>query len=276
MYRNRFFIIKAVTNIHVGSGEQTFSVVDNMVQRDPVTQMPMIQSSSLKGALRDFALMCRDAGKIDHDVVNRIFGYEGEGASTPGEFRFMQANLLALPVRSNQRPFYLAVTQEIIRDLVSLANVLNVNIATQTPDVCLNDNLAYITDEDVTDIQVEDFDCQPLNVSKAIRKLFNYEHIALFNDKTFKQITCILPVIARNKLGKDGTSENLFYEEVIPRQSLFGFFIGMPELKKDEQNSAVIDGFEQFIELMCKDVVQIGANASIGYGLSEIREVSNE
>jgi len=211
MYRNRFFIIKAVTNMHVGSGEQTFSVVDNMVQRDAVTQMPMIQASSLKGALRDFALMCRDAGKIDNDFVNRIFGYEGEGASTPGEFRFLQANLLALPVRSNQRPFYLAVTQEIIRDLESLADVLNVNIAAQTSDAILNDNLAYITDEDVTDIQVEDFDCQAAKGSDDIKKLFGYGHIALFNDKTFKQITQILPVMARNKLGKDGTSENQFY-----------------------------------------------------------------
>ena len=50
----KFFKIEAISNLHVGNGEINYGLIDNLIQRDPVTELPNINSSSLKGALREF------------------------------------------------------------------------------------------------------------------------------------------------------------------------------------------------------------------------------
>jgi Uncharacterized protein predicted to be involved in DNA repair (RAMP superfamily) len=60
-----------------------------------------------------------------------------------------------------------------------------------------------------------------------------------------------LPIIARNVL-ENGESKNLWYEQVIPAETIFYTFIQSP--------SGVLEN-----ELDDK-IVQIGANATIGYG----------
>ncbi len=279
MFSNRFFIIKALTNMHVGSGERSFSVVDNMVQRDEITELPMIHGSSLKGAIRDFAENYCKSEELSAPVFRTIFGDDGkDGAkkTSPGEFRFLHADLLALPVRSNKQPFYLATTMSILNNIISLANTLGAKPAIPLPKVShpeADKRIAYVTDENTGDLLIEDFECKPCEALKnnAFKTLLDYEHIALFTDETFKSLTSVLPVIARNKIGDDGTSENLFYEEVVPRQSLFAFFIAIPD-EKVQENKDIQKGFNDFIELLTNENVQIGANASIGYGLTKIRE----
>ena len=53
MYNNKAYIIKTKTNLHAGSGDTNFGIVDNQVQRDTISNIPVINSSSLKGAIRD-------------------------------------------------------------------------------------------------------------------------------------------------------------------------------------------------------------------------------
>jgi len=43
-----------LTNLHVGSGDINYNIVDNEVERDPVTGLPMIHASGVKGALREY------------------------------------------------------------------------------------------------------------------------------------------------------------------------------------------------------------------------------
>ena len=50
---SHFYAVKCLTNLHMGSGDTNFNIVDNEVQKDPVTQMPIMHSSGIKGALRD-------------------------------------------------------------------------------------------------------------------------------------------------------------------------------------------------------------------------------
>jgi len=71
-----------------------------------------------------------------------------------------------------------------------------------------------------------------------------------------------LPVIARNKL-EDGKSENLWYEEVVPAESRFVFFVSY-------DNEEI---FKEFDEIIQKELIQIGANGSIGYGFCKITKV---
>ena len=53
-YTKQCFKITAKTNMHVGSGDTNYGIIDKLVQRDVLSNLPMIHSSSLKGALREF------------------------------------------------------------------------------------------------------------------------------------------------------------------------------------------------------------------------------
>jgi CRISPR-associated protein Cmr4 len=42
------YLIQCITNLHVGSGDATYGIVDKLVQRDAVYSYPTIHSSSLE------------------------------------------------------------------------------------------------------------------------------------------------------------------------------------------------------------------------------------
>lgn len=75
--------IETISNLHVGSGEANEGVIDNLIQRDAITDLPVIHSSSLKGALREHFKTSK--------VVKYIFGSEANDTSCreAGAFRFL-------------------------------------------------------------------------------------------------------------------------------------------------------------------------------------------
>ena len=48
------FVLNFQTNLHAGSGDANYGIIDKLVQREPATNRPIIHSSSLKGALREY------------------------------------------------------------------------------------------------------------------------------------------------------------------------------------------------------------------------------
>ncbi|MCW7999955.1 hypothetical protein CFK35_19015, partial [Clostridium sp. cpc1] len=82
----------------------------------------------------------------------------------------------------------------------------------------------------------------------------------------FYEIIRELPIIARNKLN-DGESENLWYEEVVPRETRFYF--GTILSKKAPKE------YEDIFDKITEDFVQIGGNATIGYGYCDIKSILN-
>jgi CRISPR-associated protein Cmr4 len=84
------------------------------------------------------------------------------------------------------------------------------------------------------------------------------------NNKDFREICddYHLPLIARNCL-ENGRSTNLWHEQVVPRESRFYFFLLKPHHSKYE------------LEFKKGDPVQIGGNASIGYGFTQIEKVAD-
>jgi CRISPR-associated protein Cmr4 len=68
-----------------------------------------------------------------------------------------------------------------------------------------------------------------------------------------------LHVIARNNL-ENGKSVNLWYEEVVPRQALFYTVIQHP-------NDVLVNKIKE------TSLIQIGANATIGYGQCEFKQI---
>ncbi|KGN88529.1 type III-B CRISPR module RAMP protein Cmr4 [Porphyromonas gulae] len=184
------YIIRCLTNMHVGKGDATYEVVDKCVQRDVTTGVPCIYSSSLKGALRQFF------SKQGFTELDYVFGADvnrdkknnsnenNEEEHSIGNFTFFQANLLAYPVQTTQEgATYILKTNKTLQEpITELANLLSA----------------------------------PSNIEALLPKGIEKD----LSNEALEQ----LPVIARNKL-ENGKSENLWYEEVVPAKSRFVFFV---------------------------------------------------
>ncbi|MFR6202929.1 MAG: type III-B CRISPR module RAMP protein Cmr4 [Bacteroides fragilis] len=109
----RMYVINTLSNMHVGSGEVNYGVIDNLIQRDSVTNLPNINSSGLKGAIREYF-------KENENLVRELFGSAPKDEKTlPGKVRFFEANLLSMPVRSDKVPFLMATSDEVLQELIT-------------------------------------------------------------------------------------------------------------------------------------------------------------
>ena len=137
------------------------------------------------------------------------------GVSAKGQAIFYDAQLLYLPVQTDNL-FDYATCQGVIDIMNNRRKMFELN---ETPVFELNGR----------EVQTMD--------SKEFSELCN-------NDN--------LPIIARNALG---VNTNLWYEQVVPSETIFYAII-------QEPNSALKD-------CMNGKIIQIGANATIGYGYCE-------
>jgi CRISPR-associated protein Cmr4 len=248
------YLITCLTNLHVGAEGVNYGVVDNLVQRDTITNIPVINASSLKGALREFF---KNEWKENNDKLNYIFGPDStrnnsSGKEGIGNYKFFEARLLSLPMRSDVKPFYNVTTIDLLDNINSLYKAFkNKNLIDKTGFSDIKESSVRVKLEDWFTVAKTDF---PEN--KWIG-----ENIATFDTDTFKKVVKSLPVIARNKLD-NGESKNLWYEEVVPRESRFVFLVS----KTDEYQV-------KFDELIEDNVIQIGGNASVGYGFCKINKI---
>ena len=272
-YRKELYIITAKTNMHVGSGEESYGLVDNQVQRDVLSRLPNINASGLKGALREhFSHVWGN----NSERITEIFGSDSFVKSEmhrAGKFRFFNGSLLSLPVRSNVRPFFRAVSPEVIKELMG-----NLEAFGYDDEFKLKESLEQLS-------KLEPVEKQPLIFSRdegavleefrfkavtADKNKFDYSllkkievitgaPLALMHDSDFKDMCSNfnLPLIARNHL-ENGRSQNLWHEQVVPRETKFYFLL----LKPGNCNYD--------LEFSPGEPVQIGANASIGYGFCQV------
>lgn len=260
--------IEAISNLHAGSGEANEGVIDNLVQRDSVTGLPIVNASSLKGALREHF-----KGQ-DTRLIEYVFGSEvnDKQKHQAGAYRFFDARLLAIPVRSDKVPYLMATSSLVLRDYLRDRMLFGLPVAEnlqqwvqQTPDVAWVDNARY------KDARIEDLEGQA-TYNKSLDGLSGFIGSGndigsvLLPDSDFKMLcdNGHLPVFARNYLN-DGQSENLWYEQVLPRFSRLYFTVLVP----DEDTY-----FSQFNAHIIRSLVQIGANATVGYGYCRLTDIS--
>lgn len=209
------WLIEALTNLHVGNESiVNFSVIDKAIQRDAATQLPCINSSSLKGAIKEFL-----SSRMEQEDVIKIFGSikkDKKAEIRKGSAMFFDANLLALPEPSTKggKLYNMVTCEEVLNAFFEKAKALGAGL---------------------------DKNKGPWQ-SFTKRKTSDFENLC--SDDS-------LPIIARNCL-ENGESVNLWYEQVLPSKSLLGVVI-------QTENETDLDALNG-------KVVQIGANATIGYG----------
>lgn len=262
--------ITCLTNLHVGSGDVNYNIVDNEVERDPVTGDPTINSSGVKGALREHF-----TAVLDHEKVIDIFGQDNKERTDkngktikpdpnkvmPGKYKFFNAGFLARPLRvsDGSSSFILVTTPEILCNFANLMRNLGNNDYDGLSDINVDKDV-FISNS--TGISIEGTPVSPIEglseeQIKLIKSLIG-ESFAITNDLSRYD----LPVLARNFL-ENGISKNLWYEEVVPHESIFYTIIITPE-----KECALDAEFE-------RSVIQFGANASIGYGITRISQIAS-
>lgn len=243
------FKIKCLTNMHVGNGDVNFSIIDNEVERDPVTGFPTINASGVKGALRMFF----ETEKSEKDLINNIFGKSSDNNEeiNAGKIKFFSANMFALPMRASdgKAVYYLVTNQTAIDIFKNLGETLNVSLPLK----------AEAEKNTLNGIEAEG--------KKLIKTVkFDNEEIYIMNKAAdFQDVS--LPVVARNKL-ENGISTQLWYEEIVPHESIFYFFAAVNDC--DEKL------LKMFEEKVNNKVIQFGGNASIGCGFCKVTMIGDK
>ena len=261
-------VLKALTNLHVGSGDINFDIIDNQVQKDEITGLPIIHSSSIKGAFKEHF---ENEGS---NFVKYIFGGDDTNQTDDraGAYSFFEASLLTRPVRSNKRAYYNATAPMCLKKLIDMIKVLKieVNFLDELENFYENikDLKEVIVLDNVQGVILEDEEAKTRSDIKL--NIPFLKNLAIYPDDEFKKLE--LPVIARNKIGEKGVSESLWYEEIVPKESQFFFFIAKPDNMDEEDRKKAHSFDEKFLQK--GEIVQIGANKSIGYGFCEVRRLS--
>jgi CRISPR-associated protein Cmr4 len=286
------YIIETLTNMHVGSGDTHFGVVDNLIQRNPVTKVPVIHSSGIKGALLDYFEQDEEFKK--ENKIKNLFGgkmdtetdeKEKKLSFLPGHLIFFEASLITLPLRSNYKVFYNCTSISVIRSYLSqLKTFAKSNEEINTLDNWFGaltfEGKDFLYFDDEAGKEIEDFTAgrkYTNSMIDVIKKLLdkytkiNLDHLSVFDDTIFARI-CerSIPVVARNQIKSDGTSGNLFYEEVLPRNTYLYCLIGGDKFITDSGEA------KKFFDEVAKAgrIFQFGGNFSIGYGFSKIHPIA--
>lgn len=252
-YKVAFFSITAKSSLHVGAGGENFWIVDNLVQRDPATNLPCIYASSLKGALREymrdylknndpnwvktlFDIFGNDKSDTDltDDEMAKVLGVDKDKIrklNYPGQFRFLQAELLCIPIHKEGHIIHKITCPWLKENFEEKLNLFEIELTSGNTLESL------------------------LNANEEISNEMFCENVDDFH----------LPVIARNHL-EDGTSTNLWYEQILPRETKLFF----PVLYEDDAL------FTAFKDTLVKNPIQIGANASVGYGFCKVELIDTQ
>ena len=237
------WLIVAKTNLHVGNeNTSNYGLIDKAIQRDAVTGLPCINSSSLKGAVNEYA--SQRMGKTLTDIQRKaIFGVDKldkNSETCKGNTAFFDADILALP-RPNDTSLYELVSSEaVLARYCKRLEAFNMNL---TPSQ-LQEKIKSLLEVSQIVTTLPNGDTQTTGCTPAFK---------LCSNKTFADYCSDyeLPIIARNHLD-NGKSANLWYEQVLPRETVFG--------------TLILAADEILTDALSERIVQIGANATVGYG----------
>ena len=269
---SKLIFIHPFTNIHVGSVKNISGKVDNQVQHDVLTGHPIIHSTNLKGAFKE---LMNDYLSVND--IEMIFGKGNDDSSSlynQGQCDFFNAYLLTFPLRSNKVPYFNATSPQLIGDFLDRLEMLGVSKDNKLSDILeklrslvITRNSPMVFDKEYEGAVIEyhyikTIACPSSEIKTDLQKMltdFLGTRLVIFNDEDLSFfLKDKLPVIARN-YSESGQSKSTWYEEVVPRESLFYTIVSSQE------------GMSTFFDTLNNiKQIQIGENSTIGYGYCKI------
>ena len=277
-----FLIVE--TSLHAGSGSD-LGIVDLPIQREKHTDYPKIESSGIKGAIREIFNTQPDLQTLergwnitsvednDHEkAVNLAFGpaTTDQGSIHGGALGFTDARLLLFPVKSVSGVFGWitcpAVLERFKHDLSicepSITFGFSLPQENQTPigsELIVNDS-KIVLEEYTFEVQETDEckeladwiaeNCMPSDkVYQYWREKIQNSLVVLSNDDFRDFVTLSTEVIARIKIDQEtGTVQKgaLWYEEYLPSDSiLYSLALASPIFQKNDDDKGIFQLTEQ-------------------------------
>lgn len=263
--------ILAETNLHPGTG-QVSGVVDLPVAREKTTDYPVIVGSSLKGALKDSVTQHKQNGEADLDI-ERIFGNQERG----GAIAITDGRLLLLPVRSLNSHYKWVTCPYLVERYQRDCGLAGVTIESfglqsfseikEAEAVAAGKDRLYLED---AHFEITESNMAPL--ADAFKPLIKHSSV---NERLADNLVVIsnhefsffaryaLSVTARNQLDNNKISQNLWYEETIPPDTLF-YTLLIARPGEDIYLSSMVQLFKE------QPYLQIGGNETVGQGWSTV------
>ena len=256
----------AETFIHPGAG-QSGGAIDLPVAREAATSYPFIAGSGLKGALRDAA-----KGEIAADERDRIFGERDRA----GVLLVSDARLLLLPVRSLTGAYRWATCPHLLERLAR--DLRRAGIGDAPGSMPHVEPYRYLQTSEAGDdgtlyLEERSFDSMPLadTLNDWISAIGNLMADPGARGRLARQLVLLcdhdfawfarngLAVQARNVLDEHKRSQNLWYEETLPPDTLMYTMLAERESGAGAA-SAIRTAFGQ------RPYLQVGGNETIGQG----------
>jgi len=250
--------IDCLTNLHIGSGDLSYSVIDNEVEKDPVTEYPLIPSSSLKGALREHFKELSQEDRL------HIFGPELKDRDVrrmrSSAYKFFSGDFLSRPLRvsdhTSARRYLNVTTPQAMTDFLRKMKLLGIEDFPEWEEFDFSAcNIFVPQSSDVTELE-------GLAVGKSDA---NRELLTALLGENYAVIKSLdeyeLPIVARCYL-ENGISQKLWYEQQVPHESVFYTVIITPE----GEPCAFDEEFRQ-------SLIQLGGYATIGYGFTKFEKL---
>jgi len=277
----------ALDPIHIGAGGYRLGGVDNIIVREPATDVPKIPGTSLAGVIREYATIYKMENEkecIDKKTykekrdcaeqkIKLIFGDEIQ----QGMLRFFDGQIILFPVSSIQGTVWIT-TKDLIEDWLGGLKDKNGNKLTIPKEA--NDNAYAIKGID---------NSKPLNLGWLLLEMKNVtdgkdilipsqlnsfiKKIVIVSDKLFSHlVNDNLEVRTSVRIDPTtGTAEKgkLFTYEAIPRGTIFGFEIVIDTRKSNESQIqeifSLIDETTPYLKLL-----GLGGLGTRGFGRVEI------
>ncbi|MEM3553570.1 MAG: type III-B CRISPR module RAMP protein Cmr4 [Candidatus Bathyarchaeia archaeon] len=291
------------TPVHAGSGG-SLSIVDLPIQRERITNLPIIQASSLKGVLRAEVkriLEQRNDQKAD-EKVQALFGpetqkaHEHAGCVSPHD-----ARVLLFPVRSLVGVFAWTTCPLVLERFKREATAVGIQINWQVPELPANSTQALVASDteivaDATVVLEEFvFNAMPSQEAKAIAEWLKEnalpqsdeyqqwrewlpKRFVILPDDAFRDFTQMATeVISRIRLDqeKKTVAEGaLWTEEHLPSETLLyaPIFVSKPLAPNAGQlNLSSAEDALNLLEQLNLDRLQIGGDETVGRGIVKVR-----
>ncbi len=273
------------TSLHPGTGTTT-GVIDLPIQRERHTGFPIMQASGLKGAMRELAenIWCKSSPE-----VNIIFG--PEKSENAGSIGITDARLLAFPVRSLSEVYVWITCPTVLNRLKRDMEIAKILIA-DLPDIMPQKEKTLTTqssglsgklilEEMLFTVDTSDAS-QNGNVEKWINEIIKFlpnntthnevkkkmhKHLVVIHDDDFAYLVrYATQVSARIELKTNKTSNNLWYEESLPPDTLFYTMIFPMEPRANHDIIKKATDVIEALKCVLKDYIQVGGNETVGMG----------
>ena len=294
----KVFYIHTVSPMHVGSGSD-LGIVDMPIQREGHTSFPKIESSSLKGSIREAFEM---RGRTDLDILLKTymsFGYDETNAPSAvetafpnkkdrefaGALGFSDARILLFPVKSAKGIFAWItspmVLNKFIKDLKISDNeqtfTIVENSISNDSKINIDNNSVILEEYQINITKKEDTQTIAEFLSTELDNYEIKEKLIILSDDDFKDfVTLSTEVITRTKIDnatgtvKDGA---LFTEEYLPSETvMYSLALASPVMTRvtQVQNLSSEDEVMNFFSSTVPAIMQIGGNSTIGKGIVSI------